>query len=861
MRAPRARTARIVAALAASVLATGGPRVDAQPCPLASFSQGLPLPFDGRLGTLTVRDLGGDGRPDLLFSDGVSVETAMNLGGGTFGPPREVARASRLGAVGDFNGDGRPDLVLLRADSSLALFVGDGSGGFRDAGPIYSENVGSWLVTGDFDGNGALDIGVFTSSTPSFAVFLGVGDGRFRMPVFSSPFPKYTRARAVDLDHDGRDDLVWTGTDYIGLMSGVVFSNGDGSFRKGYSLGGGWEWFVVAWPADVNGDGNPDFVKQDAFEIQPFSIVVDLTDRTGKVVSTVQSPAARGPDRPEIAIADFDGDDLLDLAWAGKEGLAVVKGDGAGGFDRKITFPATAGDPTASDIDGDGRTDVVVNRSGDRVSRWHRNTCPEGLTRTLVVPVILSAPGAAGAFWESDLTITNAGSTEARLDLVYTPAVGGGAGRTTTTIPPGTQLSGASALELLERLGIPGSGEIARVGTLRARFTGLAFPRAAAISVQTSSFGAGVAYPGMEPDPAPRRTIGWLKQDAEDRSNLGLVNAGDASEGDIVLRVTLLSTDPAARGSAVLPDVTVPPGGFHQIDRVLEASGLGATSAVATVERVAGTAPFICWGVVNDAISSDGSFVPGKTAKERTRKDQLSSVVETAAYRTEVVLSNVSSRAQCPIRLYFSSEALREPARLDVSVPPTAAWRTPDVVDELRSDTGAGIPPWGSTIAGTLWVFPASSCSESIEIAARVLTEKGDGRRFGVLVPGLPEFPQGLAADSRIVWIPDLRQDSRFRSNLSLVETRGTNAVYRVELFSTEGQPLATRDVPVRRDSWLQVDGILAQWAPGVPRAWARVTRLDSPTLPATAYAVVNDGAAPGLGTGDGSIVWMEAEP
>ena len=291
----------------------------------------MPLPFDGRLGDLTVRDLDGDGRSDLLYSEGDSVETAMNLGGGTFSPPREVAHGGWLGAVGDFSDDGRPDLVLLLTDSSLALFVGDGSGGFRDAGPIYSENVGSRLVTGDFDGNGALDIGVVTASTPTFAVFLGLGGGRFRMPVFSSPVPKYTRATAVDLDHDGREDLVWSGTDYIGLVSGVVFSNGDGSFRRGYGLGGGWERFVAAWPADVNGDGNPDFVKQDAFEIQPFSIVVDLTDRTGNVVSTVKSPAAGGPDVPEIAIADFDGDGLLDVAWAGTEGLAVVKGDGAGG--------------------------------------------------------------------------------------------------------------------------------------------------------------------------------------------------------------------------------------------------------------------------------------------------------------------------------------------------------------------------------------------------------------------------------------------------------------------------------------------------------------------------------------------------
>ena len=167
----------------------------------------MPLPFGdtGLGGRFGVRDLDVDGRPDLIWVDGIEVRTSKNLGNGTFAPPQPVALGGGNFALGDFDGDGVPDLALGRG-SSLVLLLGDGALGFREAGQIFDGAVRE-LVTGDFDGSRALDLGLFNGASPAFGVLLGDGRGHFQPPVLSSPFP-HSRATAVDLDHDGRDDVV-----------------------------------------------------------------------------------------------------------------------------------------------------------------------------------------------------------------------------------------------------------------------------------------------------------------------------------------------------------------------------------------------------------------------------------------------------------------------------------------------------------------------------------------------------------------------------------------------------------------------------------------------------------------------------
>ena len=127
--------------------------------------------------------------------------------------------------------------------------------------------------------------------------------------------------------------------------------------------------------------------------------------------------------------------------------------------------------------------------------------------------------------------------------------------------------------------------------------------------VEEGSGRAGLAYPGLNPDgllTGPAFITG-LRQNRQDRSNLAVQNAGVSSEERITLRATVYSGDPEAPGSLVLPDLSLPPGGFHQYDRILNEAGFD--NGYVKVERIEGTAPYYAYGVINDNVNSDGSFV------------------------------------------------------------------------------------------------------------------------------------------------------------------------------------------------------------------------------------------------------------
>ena len=93
---------------------------------------------------------------------------------------------------------------------------------------------------------------------------------------------------------------------------------------------------------------------------------------------------------------------------------------------------------------------------------------------------------------------------------------------------------------------------------------------------------------------------------------------------------------------------------------------------------------------------------------------------------------------------------------------------------------------------------------------------------------------------------------------MALVNAGREADVFRIEIHDgTTGLLAATvDDVRVEARGWRQLGRILADQAPGVTNAYAKVTRV-SGTAPFLAYAVINDGEGPGLGTGDGSYVPM----
>ncbi|MEO6324846.1 MAG: hypothetical protein ABIT01_03510 [Thermoanaerobaculia bacterium] len=95
-----------------------------------------------------------------------------------------------------------------------------------------------------------------------------------------------------------------------------------------------------------------------------------------------------------------------------------------------------------------------------------------------------------------------------------------------------------------------------------------------------------------------------LRQDTAIRSNLAVISRGDAGDS-IQLRITYFGSSGAQLGAPV--ETTLAPGEFRQFNTPL--APLGAAAGYARVERISGASRFVTYGVLNDAATSDGSYI------------------------------------------------------------------------------------------------------------------------------------------------------------------------------------------------------------------------------------------------------------
>jgi hypothetical protein len=333
--------------------------------------------------SVAVADFNGDGLQDLAVASNVipgTVSILLGNGDGTFQVAQDyaVGLLPQSVAVGDFNGDGHLDLVVANAYSgTVSVLLGNGDGTFQ-AAQSYTVGGSASVAVGDFNGDGRLDVAVAGGSAVS--ILLGNGDGTFQdAQSYAAGFGPQSVA-VGDFNRDGHPDLAVAngGGDPIpvGTVS-ILLGKGNGAFQAAQSYVVGSYPFSVA-VGDFNGDGIPDLAiasQGTVVNTGTVSVLLGNGDGTFRLAGTFD--AGSGPN--SIAVADFNGDGRQDIVTTNfyesvvrgvvniiESDVRVFLGNGDGTFQAAEVFTVGLGPVSVAvgDFDGDGILDLALANGG-----------------------------------------------------------------------------------------------------------------------------------------------------------------------------------------------------------------------------------------------------------------------------------------------------------------------------------------------------------------------------------------------------------------------------------------------------------------------------------------------------------------
>ena len=483
-------------------------------------------------------------------------------------------------------------------------------------------------------------------------------------------------------------------------------------------------------------------------------------------------------------------------------------------------------------------------------------------TGSLFVPVILNSSGRNNSLFTSELALTNRGVEAVRLNYAYTAHSGGGSGRASGVIEAGRQKIESDALGYMRRLGVPIPHSGSRIGTLRIEVPITADVGATVRTTTAVPDGrVGLAYPGIPEEEGFEEVVYLcgLRQNSQDRSNVAVQNAGGSTEGSITLKVTVYSGDPASLvRSVALPARSLPPGGFHQYNRILDMAGF--VNGYVKVERVDGKAPFYAYGVINDNFNSDGSFVfpVREDLLAGAMRQTLPVIIERTPFASELTVTNFSDQ---PKAVTFSVvadaiETVDNTATFSLPLSPGQQYIIPNALDAARQQFEINLP---RGLAVPLFARAAGGDMSGIVIGARTGSQADPGDKskgqYSVFYTAVPDG----AAFSSTAWVYGLQQDAENRSNLALVNTAefdDSPSIFNLEIYNGETGQLHRTITGFRVEArrWRQIDSILLNYAPEATQGYVRIHKT-SGSNPFLAYGVINDGGARLERSDDGAYV------
>jgi len=331
-----------------------------------------PTNVDNAPNAIVVADFNKDGKLDAAVANPQSnnITVLLGTGTGTFTATNYAVGSNDQGVTtGDYNRDGIPDLAAVSKNSSnITVLLGNGDGTFNAQAPTPTGTFPVAIVTGDFNGDGKLDLATANSfSTAGVSILLGNGDGTFQTHKEYTTIKPGAALATANLNGDGILDLAVTSaaSDSVGVLLG----KGDGTFptHTDYVIGAGP---AAVATADVNNDG-----AQDLVVVSTTNNNVTVLPGTGKGTFQLnQSVSLTGTTAPKpsaVALGDFQGAGKPnDMAVADFNAgtVTILLGNGTGGFTVQPT-PLTVGKSpvaiVAKDVNNDTKVDLVVANNGD----------------------------------------------------------------------------------------------------------------------------------------------------------------------------------------------------------------------------------------------------------------------------------------------------------------------------------------------------------------------------------------------------------------------------------------------------------------------------------------------------------------
>ena len=269
---------------------------------------------------------------------------------------------------GNFRGDGRLDVAVADHDSNtVSVLLSNGQGGF---GALTNYSLGSnanptFITSANLNADNNPDLIVVDNSNPGFVgVLINNGDGTFAAPVKYAVGKTPEGVAVADMNGDNKPDLIVANNGDNSLT--VLINQGDGTFVAQAAFP------LPAAPVSITaGDFNND-TKNDVALVAGTNVYVYSGLGTGSF-NPASAQLAAGTFPGVIAAGHFRNSTELDLAvvdvFPDSSGVAILLNNGTGTFANAVLYdvgasPGISGNTPNSlaigDLTGDGIMDLAV---------------------------------------------------------------------------------------------------------------------------------------------------------------------------------------------------------------------------------------------------------------------------------------------------------------------------------------------------------------------------------------------------------------------------------------------------------------------------------------------------------------------